>query len=129
MSKYYCTVLFDASKNVEVEASTPEEAANIAEEKVGHASLCHQCSRELDVGDPLGVHVWDGAEQRFDSTYNGATVERLTQQRDELLKALDGMLQVYGGGVDPDGLPKHRTELELIALSRAALARAKGGAE
>lgn len=46
----------------------------------------------------------------------------------ELLEALDGMLQVYGGGKSFDGLPKHATELELIDQARAAVAKAKGAA-
>lgn len=44
----------------------------------------------------------------------------------ELLKALEGMIEVYGGKYDTEGLPKHSTELELIDLARAAIAKATG---
>lgn len=43
----------------------------------------------------------------------------------ELLEALDGMLEVYGGENDEDGLPKHEVELNLIAFARAAIAKAR----
>ena len=50
---------------------------------------------------------------------------RLIAAAPELLEALDGMIQVYGGDRDWNG-PKHSTELELIAMARAAIAKATG---
>ena len=44
----------------------------------------------------------------------------------DLYEALDGMLQVYGGKYDNDGLPKNAVELELIDMARAAIAKATG---
>lgn len=44
----------------------------------------------------------------------------LTAQRDRLLGALKGRLEVYGGKYDKDYLPKHETELELINMVRAS---------
>lgn len=44
----------------------------------------------------------------------------------ELYEALEGMLEVYGGEMDVDGLPKHEVELNLIAVARAALSKARG---
>ena len=47
----------------------------------------------------------------------------------QLLEALKGMLEVYGGKYDKDYLPKHETELDLIDMARAAIAAMqKGGA-
>ena len=44
----------------------------------------------------------------------------------DLLEALDGMLQVYGGKYDGEMLPKSSSELELIDMARAAIAKATG---
>ena len=53
---------------------------------------------------------------------------RLIAAAPELLEALDGMLEVYGGEHEADGLPKHEIELNLIAYARAAIAKARGEA-
>ncbi|HHM8948092.1 TPA: hypothetical protein ACRNDK_002303 [Pseudomonas aeruginosa] len=42
----------------------------------------------------------------------------------DLLEALQGMLEVYGGQYNDDCLPKASTELELIQQARAAIAKA-----
>lgn len=72
MNKYNCTVIFDASSTVIVEAETPEEAAQIAEDEAsGNQHLCHQCANTLETGDAIGVHVYDEActEHLLDTTY------------------------------------------------------------
>ena len=70
MTTYNCTVIFDASSNVTVEADSPEKAAEIAEElSEGNQHICHHCSDRLDTGDILGVHVCEGDEQVLDTTY------------------------------------------------------------
>ena len=48
--------------------------------------------------------------------------DALEAENARLREALDGMLEVYGGERDADGLPKHEVELNLIAFARAALA-------
>ena len=45
----------------------------------------------------------------------------------QLLEALEGMMQVYGGSNCIDGLPKNITELELLDEARAAIAAARKG--
>jgi hypothetical protein len=50
----------------------------------------------------------------------------LMQAAPDLLEALSGMLEIYGGEHDTDGLPKHEVELNLIAHARAALSKARG---
>ena len=52
--------------------------------------------------------------------------DREAKQRDDLLEALDGMLQVYGGKYDGEMMPKSSSELELIDMARAAIAKATG---
>lgn len=72
MTKYHCTVLFDASVNVSVEADTPEDAADQAEnEAQGRQNLCHQCANELDTGDSIGVFVYNEecTEELLDTRY------------------------------------------------------------
>ncbi|EKJ8513839.1 hypothetical protein ACOANU_29155 [Pseudomonas aeruginosa] len=49
---------------------------------------------------------------------------RLCAAAPELLEALQGMLEVYGGQYNDDCLPKSSTELELIQQARAAIAKA-----
>lgn len=89
--KYECTVIFDASSSVSVEADTPEEAAQLAEDMVqGNQTLCHQCSNDLNTGDSIGVHVYNEecTEELLDTTYRGNPPQRkpLThEQRFDLL--------------------------------------------
>ncbi|BAG75040.1 hypothetical protein [Pseudomonas phage PAJU2] len=49
---------------------------------------------------------------------------RLMAAAPELLEALQGMIEVYGGQYNDDCLPKSSTELELIQQARAAIAKA-----
>ncbi|HFF2105780.1 TPA: hypothetical protein ACGBGH_004783 [Pseudomonas aeruginosa] len=49
---------------------------------------------------------------------------RLIAAAPELLEALQGMIEVYGGQYNDDCLPKASTELELIQQARAAIAKA-----
>ena len=56
MPKYSVMGLIDATTWEDVEANTPQEAADNADL---HVSLCHQCSRKMNVGDPLGYIVTD----------------------------------------------------------------------
>lgn len=72
MTKFYCTVVFDASANVTVEADSPEAAAELAIEQTdGHQRLCHHCSDTLDTGDALGAVVFDeqATKELHDSRY------------------------------------------------------------
>lgn len=73
MNKYNCTVIFDASVNVTIEADTPEDAADQAEnETQGRQNLCHQCSNELDTGESIGVLVYNDeyTDELLDTRYN-----------------------------------------------------------
>lgn len=72
MTKYNCTVIFDASASVGIEADTPEDAAEQAEnETQGRQNLCHQCANDLDTGDSIGVLVYneDCTKELLDTTY------------------------------------------------------------
>jgi hypothetical protein len=56
MTTYSVTVIFDCTQHFKVDAGSPEEAREEAYDRA-NASLCHQCSEELDVGDPTSVAV------------------------------------------------------------------------
>ncbi|HDY5291763.1 TPA: hypothetical protein RQ679_003194 [Pseudomonas aeruginosa] len=49
---------------------------------------------------------------------------RLISAAPELLEALQGMLEVYGGQYNDDCLPKSSSELDLIQQARDAIAKA-----
>lgn len=53
--KYLVTVVFDASKTIEVEADSAEEAKDKAVETIDGVTLCHQCADCIEVGDPTGA--------------------------------------------------------------------------
>lgn len=68
---------------------------------------------------------------RFSAQIHGAhtpkseleAVAQLMQAAPELLEALQGMLEVYGGQYNDDCLPKSSSELDLIQQARAAIAK------
>ena len=49
--KYLVTLIVDASIRVEVEADSKQEAYDKALDNAFTPSICHQCSREIDLGD------------------------------------------------------------------------------
>lgn len=54
MRKWNVSIAFSASKYVRgIEAETEEEAIEKAIEQEGFATLCHQCSYEIGINDPL----------------------------------------------------------------------------
>ena len=94
MNKYNCTVIFDASSTVFIEAKTPEEAAQIAEDKTaGNQHLCHQCADTLETGDCIGVHVYDEdfTQQLLDTTCHPLQRKPLTEA--EIFKALESDIE------------------------------------
>lgn len=56
MAKFFVSVPVWASAGMEVEADTAEEAIAKVEEEL-YPSLCHHCSREIELSDP----DWDSA--------------------------------------------------------------------
>ena len=97
LKRYSCTVIVDASAGFNVEASSPEDAAEKAEclaAESGATSICHQCSANLDIGDFCGVMVYDEdlGEQVLDTTYGSEQIARLILERDALAAQRDGGL-------------------------------------
>ena len=90
--KFNVTVLIDAGRNIDVDADTAEQAADKALDAIGYASVCHQCAKELDVGDALGAVVYDGTDQVLDTTYSGQRVAELEAEI-AMLKAKIAILE------------------------------------
>lgn len=61
MPKYRVTVLVDATVSVEVEAANEDEAREKGLLEAPTPCICHQCSRELEVGEPYEVAEVSGA--------------------------------------------------------------------
>lgn len=53
MTRYRVTISHDACTTHDVEAGSPESAAERAMEGCGSVTLCHHCSDELQMGDPI----------------------------------------------------------------------------
>lgn len=61
MKKYGVTLIYSATKYVEVEAEDEDKALEEAY-KNWHVSLCHQCAGEIDVGDCYDAEVTEITE-------------------------------------------------------------------
>lgn len=59
--KYFVTFALDASFTVNVEATSEEEAKELALEEALPPTLCHHCSRKLSIGD-IGEVIEAGEE-------------------------------------------------------------------
>lgn len=86
MSEYECTVIYDASSNCTVDADSVEGAIDQAYEKAGGASLCHHCSRNLDLGDVVGVIVYKDGTQVTDTTHASEQIAALRTEAEALRK-------------------------------------------
>ena len=53
MTHYRVTISHDACTTHDVEAGSPEDAVERAMDNCGSVSLCHHCSDELEMGDPI----------------------------------------------------------------------------
>ncbi len=53
MKTYSVLITVDASIFVKVKAENEEQAKILAMEKAPHPSVCHHCSREIEIGDLL----------------------------------------------------------------------------
>ena len=75
MAKYLVFGLASATVSEEVEAASPEEAVENAELS---PSICHQCSREVELGDVYEISViHDGKEVWTDKGDEHADVKKL----------------------------------------------------
>ena len=56
---YSATFIIDASKTMYVEADSLEEAVEKASDLHVYTGLCHECGRDLDVGDVVSMSLSD----------------------------------------------------------------------
>lgn len=112
IKKYDVCVIFDASRNVVVEARSALEAVELAEDEVeGLQRLCNHCSGNLDTGDVIGSHVWLGDEQLLDTTRAGDLEVQLSVANiriAELKYALKVMYESFRPYAD--GSPENRAD-------------------
>lgn len=104
LKKYECTVLIDASCGVTVEASSPEEAAELAENAAaeqGAGRLCHQCSNHTECGDSYAVIVYEDDKEILD-----------TDHRSKLLAEAQSQLAALR-----EELASTKTSLEAVTLN------------
>lgn len=91
---YTCTILLDASNGQTVVASSPEEAAGLAQDAAiedGAGSLCHYCSRHTDVGDIYGVVVYDDDNEVLNTVYHAEREKSLQGKIDALQQRLNAV--------------------------------------
>jgi len=85
MGKYSVSVIFDACKSVVVEAESAEIAADLAYDEAGYASLCHQCSGEIEVADAIRAIVYDeNGDEVFDDGHEHGVIAKLELEIQEL---------------------------------------------
>ncbi|WP_288080355.1 hypothetical protein [Pseudomonas sp.] len=120
MAEYECTLIYDASHGCTVEADNLKDAIDAAYDRAD-ASLCHQCSARLDLGDVQGVIVYQDGAEVSDTTYSGEEIARLLTEKTELLEALDVLVTAMDESRVPSGG-------WVVALSnaRGAIAKARG---
>ena len=100
------TITYDESKWKLVPVEPTPEMVSAAEE-------AHMPFGDMDIALRMAILSAPSAP---------ATVQGVNAQ---LLEALEGMMQVYGGSKCSDGLPKSVTELELLDEARTAIAAAR----
>ena len=85
---------------------------------------CEQDMCESKLGRLMQAFRADRPSEWQMDEFIGMT-EAMHKMNKELLAALEGMIEVYGGTNDFDGLPKNAIELELVGLARKAITKAK----
>jgi hypothetical protein len=83
VSKYRVTMITSASKTVEVEADSPEEAAAIAADEGTWASICHQCNTEFDLSDEWDVIRRPDGSPDLDGVYLDTPDDESGAEREE----------------------------------------------
>lgn len=80
--KYSACVIIGASVGGEVEADTPEDAAEKAYETFETPSICHHCSGVIEIGDAIGVIIYDeNNNEVYDDTHLGTLQNRVDSQK------------------------------------------------
>lgn len=122
MSEYECTVLVDASRGFTVKAGSPEEAADLAQDQYyqGETGICHQCSRNIDLGEPYAVLVYGDGEMVLDTSHDAQRINTLTDERDAL-RAENDRLAASLSAIRDIVTTEHESKASFIARVRALL--------
>ena len=96
MAKYDVTILIDACNGVTVDAESPDDAADLAYDSDGASpGICHYCSRVVELGDCLGVIVYDeSGEEVLNDTVSDGIIKRLEAK----IKGLESKLVEANNG-------------------------------
>lgn len=80
MSNYSVSLIFSADWGIDIEAESPEEAAESAyNHDESSVSVCHQCAGHINIGDCIRVIVYDeNGNEVLDDGYDQKTIESLT---------------------------------------------------
>lgn len=101
MANFVVIGVYHASEFLEVEAESPEEASEEAMSRFS-ASLCHHCSRKLELGDISHHHVLlDGEEVYSDDLTVEQPVE-CTDGWETIKRAMHALNAVVSNGVTTD---------------------------
>lgn len=103
MAKYTVVGLVDATVCETVEADSPEEAM---ENAALFASVCHQCSRVIEVGDVYDMQVLDEAGELVIRFHEEARKERMTKALKDILKTAEGRSMKWLMKLAKEGLNK-----------------------
>lgn len=88
--RYLVVGLIDATNSKVVEASSPDEALELAANDLGCPSVCHQCSSEVEIGDVYGFNVIEDEGSGYEVvTHVTVAEEELQRQLDSTRKRLD----------------------------------------
>lgn len=102
--KYTVMGLVDATVLEDVEADTPEQAYELGIDSL-HASVCHQCSDELQVGEIYAVRVLDADGEEVFTDED----ERISKKELARLRRIEAAARAYAAEF-------HRRRLRLAKL-------------
>ncbi len=110
---YSVTLIFDASKGMDVEAESPEQAEAMAVDALGSPCICHQCAAEVDVADAIGAHVYLGDKLVLDTTYGGDK-DRQVAELTARVASLEAQLAAAAAAATKVDSTNNPTEISLI---------------
>jgi hypothetical protein len=129
MAHYRVTIAHDACTTHEIDADSPNAAADAAMSEVYTVRLCHQCSGKIELADPIrvvGVHNDETDEYvtDLDPPIEAVVLQReldeVLAERTALLEALIGMEVLFAP------LSRDCTQHDAVDRARAAIAFVTG---
>lgn len=82
MPSYTVIHAYDACKYAAIEADSPEQAVEKAEDEIDPPGLCHQCTGDIEIGDQMWTRVDDDDSTVYDDSHEA----KVCAERDDLAK-------------------------------------------